>query len=126
MNLHAIAAPFIGAINPNIPAILQKSAGSTTSADGKRTPLFSYQNVIAQVQPMSSGDLRQTEGLNLNGTKRSIYLYGESNSVERVTSKGGDLVTIATGANAGIWLVATELEQWPDWVKVAVTLQNGS
>lgn len=126
MNLHAIAAPFIGAVNPNILAILQTSAGSTTSADGKRSPLFAYQNVIAQVQPMSTGDLKQTDGLNLNGTKRSIYLYGESNATVRPSSKGGDLITIASGANAGTWLVAMVLEQWPDWVKVAVTLQNGN
>ena len=78
----------------------------------------------AQVQPMTWRDLQQTEGLNMSGTRRKIYLYGSVDSVNRVTRGGGDLITIASGVNAGVWLVAQVLEQFPDWVSAACTLQN--
>ena len=81
--------------------------------------------MLAQVQPMTWRDLQQTDGLNLSGTRRKIYLFGSVDSVNRVTSGGGDLITIATGGpNDGVWLVAQVLEQFPDWVSAACTLQN--
>lgn len=82
--------------------------------------------VRAQVQPMSYGELRQFEALNLGGNKIGIYLYGQFDGVVRPKVKGGDLVTIPSGPNAGTWLVVLNFEQWPDWCKVAATLQNGS
>ena len=123
MNLHGIVAPQIAAINPNVPAIIETSVGYTTNVDGSRNPLYKYQNVTAQVQAMTGGDLRQVEALNLSGTKRSIYLYGVANSTVRISAQGGDLVILNDGPNKGVWLVAQVLEQWPDWVKVATTLQ---
>lgn len=80
--------------------------------------------MTAQVQPMTWRDLQQTDGLNMNGTRRKVYLRGSVDSVNRVTRGGGDLITIAEGVNAGVWLVAQVLEQFPDWVSAAVTLQN--
>ncbi len=81
-------------------------------------------NMVAQVQPMSWGDLHMVEGLNLTGTRRKIYLSGSVDGVERVHRKGGDLITIPAGVDAGVWLVAQVLEQFPDWVSAACTLQN--
>jgi len=79
----------------------------------------------AQVQPMTWQDLRQVEGLNLSGTRRKIYLYGSVDSVNRVSRGGGDLITIANGGvDDGVWLVAQVIEQFPDWVSAAMTLQN--
>lgn len=81
--------------------------------------------LIAQVQPMTWRDLQQTEGLNLNGTRRKIYLHGSVDSVNRISRQGGDLITIADGGvNDGVWLVAQVLEQFPDWVSAAITQQN--
>lgn len=76
----------------------------------------------AQIQPMSYKDIQQTEGLNLNGTRRSIYINGALNGLVRPQFKGGDIVTFPRTGE--IWLIAMVLEQWPDWVKVAATLQN--
>ena len=126
MNLHGIVSPFIGAINPFVPATLQTSTGSTQNADYSTTPTYSTQNVMVQVQALSGRDLRQIEGLNLNGTLRSIYMNGVANATVRVSSQGGDLITLTTGPNAGVWLVNMVSEQWPDWVHVIATLQNGS
>lgn len=79
--------------------------------------------VSAQVQALTFRDLQQIDGLNLNGTRRGIYLYGKVQGVNRAENKGGDLVVIAAGPNAGVWLVAQVLETWQDWCKVAVTQQ---
>ena len=126
MNLRAIANTVTRAINPNIAATIQTSIGATSAADGARTPTFSTQSAIAQVQPLSGGDLRQLDGINLSGTHCSITLTGVLNSTVRVSAKGGDLVTLADGPSAGVWLVIQVTEQWPDWVRVAATLQNGA
>lgn len=127
MNLHAIAGPIIAAVNPMIDVTIQVSTGATVAADGTRTPSYAAPVTIpGQVQPMTFRDLVQVEGLNLNGTKRAIYLNGRVDGIVRVDNKGGDLITIAGGINSGVWLVAMVLEAWPDWVKVAVTLQDGA
>ena len=74
---------------------------------------------------MTGGDLRQVEGLNLNGTRKSIYLYGNVDAIVRVNNKGGDLVNLTDDST--VYLVHQVLEHWPKhWVKVACTLQNGS
>ena len=124
MNLHGIAGPVIAAVNPMVSVTVRISNGYATNSDGSRTP--SYQTPVtvqAQIQAMTYRDLQQVDGLNLNGTRRAIYLYGAMNGVVRVSQQGGDLITTADG---NVWLTALVLEQWPDWVKVAVTLQNGS
>lgn len=88
-------------------------------------PMTTALNMMAQIQPMTWGDLHMVEGLNLSGTRRKIYLYGTVDGVERVTRKGGDLITVATGGtDDGVYLVAQVLEQFPDWVSCAATLQN--
>lgn len=125
MNLHGIVAGAIGAVNPFVQATFQVSAGFAVGADGTPVPTYAAPiSVSAQVQPMTYKDLIQVDGLNLNGTKRSIYVHGRFDGIVRSLAKGGDLVTVASGVNRGVWLVAMVLEQWPDWVKVAVTLQN--
>ena len=75
----------------------------------------------AQVQALTYRDLRQLEGLNLNGTRRGIYLYGDAQGVQRVNRRGGDLIVTRTG---NVWLVAIALETWTHWCKVAATLQD--
>ena len=79
--------------------------------------------VPAQIQSLTFRDLTQIDGLNLQGDRFGIYFYGEIDGIVRPDNKGGDLVTFPNGK---IYLVAIVLEQWPDWCKVAATLQNGS
>lgn len=80
--------------------------------------------LMAQVQPITWRDLQQMEGVNLGGTRRKIYINGTTDGIVRSLRKGGDLVTIAVGVNAGVWLVPQVLEQFPDWCCAAITLQN--
>ena len=123
MNLRGIANGATSAINPNIAATVRVSEGSTTNADGSRVPKFADISFRAQVQALQYNDMVHLDGLNIQGIRRAIYLNGSIDGINRINKKGGDLVKIAQGPNAGSWLVALVLECWPDWCKVAVTLQ---
>lgn len=143
MNLHDIVRGAIPQINPDRPVTVQLSVGYTVSADGRQIPeyvtagqggigpgllalslLFTVVGVAltAQIQPMTADDLKQVEGLSLNGEHAKIYLYGASHGITRSLQKGGDLITF--GDDGSIFLVTRVLEQWPDWVAVATTRQN--
>ena len=126
MNLHAIASPIVAAVNPMLPVTVRISSGNATAADGTRTPSYAaaYQ-ARGQVQPMSSRDLRQVEGINLQGTLVAVYLSGDVEGISRPLTKGGDLITFPGGA---IYLVVVALENWGAtpaemWSKVACQLQ---
>ena len=84
MNLQQITAGAVSAINPMVPCSLQVSTGSTTNADFSATPTYvTAVNVMGQVQSLTFSDLRQMEGLNIQGTKRAIYLQGDVEGVVR-------------------------------------------
>lgn len=125
MNLHGIVAGKIARINPLQSVTAQLAAGGyTTNPDGSRTPIYQQPVMVSgQVQELTTRDLRQLEGLNIQGSQRAIYLTGEVDAVSRFARKGGDLLTLKDGS---VWLTTMVLEQWPDWVKVSVTLQDGS
>jgi len=132
MKLHGVVSGNIQAVNPFITGTVKISTGNTTNADGSRTPTYAeVDGVTMQVQALTFRDIQQIDGLNLQGTRRAIYLYGEIDGLVRPTNQGGDLIIIASGVHAGTWLVALVLEQWGDgtpasWCKVACTLQNNS
>lgn len=127
MDLHGIVSGVIGTINPFTEASYQASTGFTTDAAGKQSPSYAAPiTVSVQVQALTFRDLQQIAGIDLQGTRRAIYIEGPSQGIVRSTGQGGDLITISSGVDAGVWLVAQVLEAWPDWTKVAVTLQDGS
>jgi hypothetical protein len=127
MNLHSIVSGAVGAVNPQITISLQSSTGSTTNADGSRTPAYAEPvSLTAQVQPLTNRDLRQIEGLNLQGTLMAIYINGNLDGVVRVLMKGGDLITLPDGS---VWLISQVLEGFAltaGWTKAVMTLQDGS
>lgn len=125
MNLHQVVAGAIAAVNPHQPAIIQLSTGpGPTAPDGGRVPTYADPiQITAQVQSLTTQDLRHLEGLNIQGSQRTIYLNGNINAISRVNMLGGDLITIQDGS---IWLTTAVIEAWPDWCKVACTRQNGS
>lgn len=124
MNLHGIAAPIIASVNPLVEVTVQISTGSTTAADGSRTPTYARAvKAMAQVQPLTGGELRHMDSLNLQGDYQGIYINGRIDGLVRPDNKGGDKITLPDGS---VYLVTTVLEAWPDWTKVAATLQNGA
>jgi hypothetical protein len=111
-----------------VPVSVQISNGNTSNADYTQTPNYSPAIILqGQIQSLTFSDLRQLEGLNIQGSKRAVYLQGDIEGLVRETNKGGDILTFP---DSTIWLVTTVLEDWnpPDanisgWCKVAVTEQ---
>jgi len=120
MNLHNIVRGAIGAINPHTQAKLFRSIGYTTGDDGVQVPRYADAvTVSVQIQPLSDSDLKQLDGLNIQGDARAAYLNGQWDGVIRPDKKGGDLLVVGTTR----WLVIQSLEDWPDWTKLAVQRQ---
>ena len=129
MNLHAITSGAIGMVNPFVSVSLKRSTGYTTNADGTRTPTYSTPATIqVQVQSLTFSDLRQLDSLNIQGTKRAIYVGQEVEAIIRASAAGGDVLTFPNGTlpEGNVWLAAQVLENWPDWQKIAIVLQNGA
>ena len=121
MDLLGITAGAIGRVNPSIRATIKQAAGYTVAADGSQVPAYTTAEAWIQVQALSNDELQQVEGLNLQGNKAAVYLQGSWNGVVRAGRQGGDLLLFEEQT----WLVAVVLENWPDWTKLAVVLQNG-
>lgn|SRR5487761_2624458 len=124
MNLRNIVRGSVGVVNPDVALVVQVSTGSSPNAEFVSVPTYAAPvTVMGQVQPMTWRDLQMTEGLNLQGTRRKIYINGHINGLIRSKNKGGDLITDPDG---NVWLVAQELEEWPSWCSVTCTLQDGA
>jgi hypothetical protein len=130
MDLRGIANSVSTIVNPNIEVTVQTSDGFTVGAGFRQIP--SYNTPVtgpAQLQAMEYADLKQLDGLNIQGVIKAIYLYGSLAGVVRPDSKGGDLITIASPAatqDIGEWLVVKVLENWPTWTKAAIVKQGGA
>lgn len=121
MNLHAVVSGAIGVVNPFISAQLYQSTGYTIAADGTQIPTYAAPvRAAIQVQALSSDELKQVEGLGVQGNKQAVYLNGNWNGLVRPDRRGGDLLKFGDQT----YLVITVLENWPDWTKLAVVLQN--
>jgi hypothetical protein len=198
MNLHQVAAPLIGAVNPFFGVRLKISMGASVNGDGTETPgyetpgeiigsitgtvltvatigvgrpsvgqtlrdrsgalapgtlitgllsgdgrqpgsqwsvspsqtvpeeaMTTYLRLQAQIQPITWKDVQMMDGLNIEGVRWKAFLNGQLDGLVRGERKGGDLLVVPRGhRHAGQWLVAQVLEQWPNWVSAAITLQN--
>jgi hypothetical protein len=128
MNLNAIANGVITAINPNFPATLFVSTRNTVGTNFKQVPTYAKIAIAAQVQPLTSGDIRQLDALNIQGAQKAIYLNGAALAISRIKKLGGDLIVFADGTlpEGNTWLVLASLEQWQGatWCKVACALQD--
>ena len=131
MNLHGLVSGAIGAVNPLVAATVRQSTGYTTNSDGSRVPTYTTFGVSVQPQALTYTDLVKLDGLNITGIRRAIYLNVASGDVEgavRAQQSGGDVLTFPSGTfpEGNVWLAAYVLEHWPDWEKIALTLQNNS
>jgi hypothetical protein len=132
LNLHSITRGAIQAVNADTSIQWLVSTGATPNADASRTPTYAApQTVTAQIQPPSGRLLRHAEFLNIQGTIRSVYMYGNPQSISRVDAKGGDLLQFPQypGAPVDNWLVFVVEEQgWQlsdaNWTRVGVVLQT--
>lgn len=125
MNLHAVVAPYIAAINPWLPVVVTPSRdGYATAVDGTRVPNYGPPYaVLGQAQSLTYSDIQQVSGLSIQGERRAIYLRYDAQAIVRQDMKGGDIITFPDGH---VWLVAMLLENWVStvgWVKVVATRQ---
>jgi hypothetical protein len=125
MNIRGLANLGIRSVNKNIPVLWQTSTGYVTDAAGKRVSTFAQSTIQAQVQGISAGDMRHVDGLNIEGVKRAVIMYGNVQGVVRADQKGGDLLTFPEVPNgvSRSWRVVSIMETWPTWCKVIVVLQ---
>lgn len=120
MNIHRIAKSAIGSINPFIDVVVRVSDGFENGAGRKQVPKYlPDQTINIQLQPLSPGDLRHVDGMNLQGLLKSIHVNGNFYGVNREKAIGGDLIIIG----AETWLVIEPMELWPDWCRLLVQLQ---
>lgn len=120
MNLHGIAAPMIGIVNPFVTAQLLASTGNTVNPDGSVTPGYAASvSIQVQAQELSFKELQHVENLNLQGIFKSIYCPGTVQAVNRLAGTGGDKIVIA----GDTYLAVAISEQWPDWCRVIGQLQ---
>lgn len=126
MDLHSIVSGAIGSVNPFVNGTIMVSLGNSQNPNGDGSLLPQYRaepQRSMQVQELSERDIQMLEGLNIQSVQKAIYIPGQVRGLVRQINKGGDLIKFSDGTT---WLVVEVLEQWPDWVKVAVTMQNGS
>jgi hypothetical protein len=119
MNLHAMAGGAISIVNPFVPANIRVYSGYVTSSAGVRMPSYTEISVSVQIQPLSFTHLQHVDGLNITGIKKSAYVNGIFNGVNRPRGKGGDVIIVG----GETWLIVQVLEEWPDWIKFCVALQ---
>lgn len=125
MNLHGLVRSAINTVNPDQLITLKRSNGYITDKAGKQIPQYETLKGMAQIQAMSSSDLRHTDNLNIQGTMRAVYLQGNWCGVVRADQKGGDILEFGQTPNSPVqtWKVVSVVETWPDWSKVIVCLQ---
>ncbi len=132
MNLRQIANRATRRINPNVPATLRRSAGYTTSADGRRVPAYAAgETILVQVQTLTQSELEHLDRLNISNGQASAFVNTQLASVDRPTQMGGDLIVfsndyaVPAGLQGQTWLVVALLEGWPgsSWCKAAITSQ---
>lgn len=123
MDLRGIANAVTSTINPNETVAVLRSTGYTIGAGAKQVPAFAAPVTgPAQVQALDANDIKQLDGLNIQGTIRAIYLRGTLAGVVRPNQTGGDIVKRKNETES--WLVVKVLESWPDWTKAAIVLQG--
>ena len=121
MDLRGIANGVTSTVNPNQTVTVLRSTGYTIGAGRRQVP--SYAAPVTgpgQIQALDANDIKQLDGINIQGTIRAIYLRGTLAGVVRPNQTGGDIVQIS-GQD---WLVVKVLEGWPTWTKAAIVLQG--
>lgn len=125
IDVFTISNEAIQVVNQNIPATLKHSTGYGTQ-NFRQVPEYTETRIMAQVQPMSQQDLQHTNGMNIQGTLRKVYVYGFVNGASCPDATGGDLIVFpeTPSAPAQTWLVMQALETWPTWSAFACVLQQ--
>lgn len=110
-------------VNDNKSVELYVSTGFTSGAGLRQVP--SYADPVtgyAQIQALDSSDLKHIDGLNIQGTLKTIFMYGALAGVIQPEGKGGDLVKF----DGNTWLIVKVVEAWPTWTRAVIQYQGVS
>jgi len=124
VNLHQRVSGIISRVNQMLTVTVRHATGMTQNPDFTRVPTYSTTTMLGQVQALTSAELAQVDGLNIQGEKLAIYVNGNLEGVSRPDGAGGDLVTLPDGS---VWLVTIMLENWnrmDGWTKAAIVRQQ--
>lgn len=125
MNLRSLANSLTQAINPNIPITVSISSGyAKNPLTLRQEPVYTTYAAQGNVQALDGDDNNQIDYLNIQGTIRAVYLYGNVSGVIRPDSISMSKLSFSSN-ESGVtkireWNVFKVLESWPDWCKVAV------
>jgi hypothetical protein len=132
-NLRGMANYATSSVNPNIRGQWSQSTGNTVatggSGAGKQTPTYAAAvDLVLQVQPVTTGDIKRYAFLSGQGIFRSVYMFGNKDAIDRSRQLGGDLLLFPQrpGLSVQTWLVKEVPEVYnPDagWCRVIVVLQ---
>ena len=124
LNLHGMVRGAITTVNPDKPITIQICTGYTEDSIGRQTPAYAPGvPAFGQVQDLTQRDIMHLASLNIQGSQKVVYVFGSLSGIVRSLGKGSDLITFDAG---DVWMVTAVLEQWDDWCRVAVTMQNGA
>jgi hypothetical protein len=124
VNLHQRVSGIIARVNPMQTITVRHSTVFTQAADYTRAPTYSTTTMLGQVQALTSAELAQVDGLNLQGEKLAIYVNGNLEGVSRPDNAGGDLITLP---DASVWLVVLVDENWArtsGWTRAVIVRQK--
>jgi hypothetical protein len=126
LNLHNVVRGAINAINPDIPATLQRSTGSTTDSAGNMTPTYQTFTGMIQMQGMHEGNYTHIANMNMQSVMRTVWILGHWAGIVRADADGGDLMQFAEylGGPVRTWRVYVVAGVWPGWTEVIVILQD--
>lgn len=126
MNLHGLVRSVVTTVNPDRLVQWFASAGNTASDTGKQIPVYATTVPLqGQIQAAPTEMLRKYGYLQAQGIYRTVYFYGREQAINRVESKGGDLLQFSEvpSGTSRTWLIVQVPEQWPDWCCVLCCLQ---
>lgn len=108
-------------VNDNKSVQVFVSTGYTTGDGLRQVPAYaSPVTGYAQIQALDSSDLKHIDGLNLQGTLKTIFMYGALAGVIQPQGKGGDLVKF----DGNTWLIVKVVEAWPTWTRAVIQYQG--
>ena len=116
MNLHQIVRGIINSINPDQQVIILKCTGFEHTRGGITTPVYERIRTTAQVQPVSSNDLKFENNYYSSSAYRNFYLNGVYNGLNRRDKTGGDKILW----DGKTWFIDSNAEPWntAGWTKV--------
>lgn len=116
MNLHEIVRGVISAVNPDSKITILKCVGFEHQRGGINTPIYETIQTTAQVQPVSSDDLKFENNYYSSSSYRNFYMNGIYNGLNRRDGTGGDKI-IWDGKT---WFIDSNPEPWntAGWTKV--------